>query len=57
VLKETPFCFAKTSLEFSVDYDKNADVLYISSKRPQNATEFLAFLGDKVIEWGQDRKV
>ena len=25
--------------EFSVDYDKDADVLYISFKRPQNATD------------------
>ena len=25
--------------EFLVDYDKDADVLYISFKRPQNATD------------------
>mgnify|MGYP001124777189 CR=1 FL=1 len=39
VINAIPSILKIHATEFSVDYDKDADVLYISFKRPQNATD------------------
>jgi uncharacterized protein YuzE len=39
VINAIPSMLRIHATEFSVDYDKDADVLYISFKRPQNAND------------------
>ena len=39
VIDAIPSILKIHATEFSMDYDKDADVLYISFKRPQNATD------------------
>ncbi len=39
VAQAVPFLVAFPSTHFGVDYDKEADVLYISFDRPQKATD------------------
>ena len=48
VLKAVPFFFRMKFPHAWFDYDEGADVLYISFKRPQGATDS-EMLGDNVI--------
>ena len=57
VFKAMPYILNFPAAKFWVDYDREADVLYISFQRPQKATDsemlengvILRYQGDKII--------
>jgi uncharacterized protein YuzE len=57
VFKAVPHFLSLPAAKFWVDYDKEADVLYISFQRPQKATDsemledgvILRYRGDKMV--------
>ena len=57
VFKAMPYILNLPSAKFWVDYDREADVLYISFQRPQKATDsemledgvLLRYRGDKMV--------
>jgi len=57
VFKATPYFLKLPTTKMWIDYDKEADVLYISFKRPQKATDsemlkegiLLRYKGDKLV--------
>jgi uncharacterized protein YuzE len=57
VFKAMPYILNFPSAKFWVDYDREADVLYISFRRPQKATDsemledgvILRYRGDKMV--------
>jgi uncharacterized protein YuzE len=57
VFKALPHFLSLPAEKFWVDYDREADVLYISFQRPQNATDsemledgvILRYRGDKMV--------
>jgi uncharacterized protein YuzE len=57
ILKAVPYLTGFPDQRFWVDYDAEADVLYISFKRPQQATDTVATGDGLLLRYRKDQLV